>query len=129
MNLLEAFQDDEYEERRRMPVGKPKPPVEVWEHEGWIARLRPVRCKQCGALSDELVGIFSVERKLPSGARRWQQVREGFPLTAGKRVEYEAEHVVPFCAADLAQLGFTEVASEESAPPSPTNRLVFAGAA
>jgi hypothetical protein len=122
VNLIDILEDDEFEARKRMPTGKPKAQVEQWVHEGWVARIRAIRCKHCGRATTELVGVFSAERKLPSGARRLQRVEGNFPVGAGKVVEFEPEVLIPYCVDDLDALGFTEV--REGEPQGQKLRLV-----
>lgn len=91
--------------------------AQSFEFEGYVARVAQVTCEHCGSMREVFEGVFSVERKIATGARRMQAMERGaqWPADGGHKCEVEQRFTL-WCPECIRGLGFGREVEAEGHP-------------
>ena len=82
---------------------------ESFEFVGYVARVVQTTCECCGRMRENLEGVFTVEVKIGTGARRLQALaaKGNWPAGGGHTCEVRQEFT-RWCPDCVRQLGFDQ---------------------
>lgn len=91
-----------------------------FESAGYIAKVTQTTCETCGSMRENLIGIFHVEVKKATGARRLQAMHKGTQIPQkGDTVNYTCEVGQAFttwCPDCIGGMGFLNYVEAEDTP-------------
>lgn len=90
--------------------------IQSFESVGYVAKVTQTTCEGCGSMREHLEGVFHVEVKKTTGARRMQAIKRGqIPLGGEYRVEV-AQAFETWCCECMGAMGFKNYVEAEDHP-------------
>lgn len=77
-----------------------------FESAGYLARVVQTTCNCCGSMRESFLGVFAVEVKIATGARRMQAAKQ-WPANGEHVCEVE-QQFSEFCPDCIRELGFSK---------------------
>lgn len=91
-----------------------------FESVGYIAKITQTTCENCGSMRENFIGVFHVEVKKATGARRMQALQKGAQIPqAGEGTRHTCEVGQAFtawCPDCIGDLGFKNYVEAEDTP-------------